>query len=421
MKLLSRGTDLLHNTIYNVLDGGFFGFGFGFASFSTVLPLFVSNLTDSAVLIGLVPAIHTMGWQLPQLWIAQKISRMARFKPAVLIATTQERLPYLGLAIVAWLLPSIGAKLGLALTFFLLVWQGLGAGITANPWQNMIAKVIPANVRATFFGLQSGAANLLASLGAIAAGLILERWTTSSGFALCFLAAFVMMIISFVCLMQTREEKRPHEELTAYQVPLYEQAKAILRADANFRLFLVSRLLTQFSFMGLAFYMVYAVKKLGMSEADAGVLTSILMLSQVIANPILGRMADLWSRKSVLEVGAIAIVMSAIFAWLAKSFIWFLPVVILAGIANTAYWTIGLALTLEFGSENERPTYVGLANTLVVPGTIVAPLLGGWLADQWGFESTFIVAAAIGVVTVVILHWVRDPVVKSYDVVEEVA
>jgi hypothetical protein len=28
-------------------------------------PLFVSTFTDSAILIGLVPAIHNMGWQLP--------------------------------------------------------------------------------------------------------------------------------------------------------------------------------------------------------------------------------------------------------------------------------------------------------------------------------------------------------------------
>ena len=52
----------------------------------------------------------------------------------------------------------------------------------------------------------------------------------------------------------------------------------------------------------------------------------------------------------------------------------------LTGVANTALWTIMMALTLQFGNDEERPTYVGMANTLVAPVTILAPFFGGWLA-----------------------------------------
>ena len=70
---IDRGVlvNLKHNILVNVLDGAFFGLGFGFASFSTILPLFVSQMTNSAVLIGLVPAIHSMFWQIPQLFMAK--------------------------------------------------------------------------------------------------------------------------------------------------------------------------------------------------------------------------------------------------------------------------------------------------------------------------------------------------------------
>ena len=36
---------------------------------------------------------------------------------------------------------------------------------------------------------------------------------------------------------------------------------------------------------------------------------------------------------------------------------------------------------LEFGEEEDRPAYIGLANTLIAPFTFLAPVLGGWLAD----------------------------------------
>ena len=66
---------LRFNFTLGLLDGGFFGLAMGFASFSAIIPLFVHHLTDLAVLIGLVPAIHNMGWQLPQLLTAGWLRR----------------------------------------------------------------------------------------------------------------------------------------------------------------------------------------------------------------------------------------------------------------------------------------------------------------------------------------------------------
>src|SRR5690606_6573920 len=87
---------LRFNVTVNLLDGGIFGIALGFASFGTILPLFVASMTDSATLIGLVPAIHASGWLLPQLFTAGYTSRLRRYKPTVLKATIHERLPFLG-------------------------------------------------------------------------------------------------------------------------------------------------------------------------------------------------------------------------------------------------------------------------------------------------------------------------------------
>src|ERR671924_364633 len=111
---------LRYNLIVNLLDGGFFGLAIGFTSFSTVLPLFVASMTDSATLIGLVPAIHAAGWLLPQLFTANYTARLRRYKRTVLMMTIHERIPFLGFAIVALLLTRIGSQAGLILTFLFL-------------------------------------------------------------------------------------------------------------------------------------------------------------------------------------------------------------------------------------------------------------------------------------------------------------
>ena len=120
--------NLRFNFIVGLLDGGTFGLGMGFGSFAAIIPLFVHHLTDSALLIGLVPAIHNMGWQLPQLLTAGWIARLSRYKPLTLALTIHERLPFLGLAIIALLLPGSNKTIALILTFVMLVWQGFGAG-----------------------------------------------------------------------------------------------------------------------------------------------------------------------------------------------------------------------------------------------------------------------------------------------------
>ena len=402
--------DLKHNIICNLADGGIFGLAVGLASYSTVIPLFVATMTDSAVLIGLIPAIHNMGWQLPQLLVAKRINKMGKVKPHVLFMTIQERIPILALAIVGLLLPVIGSTAGLIATFAILIWQGLGAGFTANPWQIMISRIIPGNVRATFFGGQSAAANLLASLGAVLAGIALKRFAPPWDFASCFFTASALYIISWFFLNQTREPERPLEPDPDPLRPLWHDVMTIFRGDHEFRNFLISRFISQFGMMAFAFYTVYAVKKLGMDTVAVGVMTSILMITQVAANPLLGRIADKWSRKWVLVAGSVASVLSAVLALLIKEPNLFAFVFILNGIGATAFWTIGLAFSLEFGDEKLRPTYIGMANTLIAPSTILAPLLGGLLADAFGYSVTFFVSTIFGLIAVITLSiMVKEP------------
>ncbi len=392
------------------MDGGFFGFGIGFASWSTVIPLFVDRMSDSAILIGLITAVHVMGFQVPQLLMARSVSRLSRYKPMVMWMTVHERVPFLGLALIALFYHQLGPIAAVILTFTMLVWQGLGAGFTANAWQNMISKVIPGDFLATFFGLQSSASNLLASAGAVGAGMLIEKQPFPVSFAICFVIAFGMLILSFIALSFTRESAHQVTVTAETQPPIWHSMKDIFERDRNFDWFLVARTLVQFGTMAFSFYTVYAASRLMAGAYTVGLLTSAMMIAQVVFNPLLGWIADRWSRKGVLEIGAVAIFLSAMIARFAPSVTWMFPVVILAAVANTAFWTITMAMTLQFGEEHERPTYVGMANTLVAPATMVAPLLGGWLADQRGYPATFLVAAVAGLISVLIFHlFVKDP------------
>ena len=402
--------NLKFNYLANVADGGFFGMALGFASFSTIIPLFISTMTHSALIIGMIVAMHSLGWQIPQLLVARRVSVQKNYKPMVMILTIHERIPFLGLALIAFFLPQLGPTLGLWLVFFMLVWQGVGGGITANPWQLMINKVIPPEYLATFFGVQGAMANLLASGGAILAGLLLDRNAYPFNYSYSFAIACIFLVFSYFAVGLTREPDHVLAPPVENQPNIWRSTFLILKKDRNFFWLIVGRMLCQFGVMGSTFYAVHVVQNLGASEVAAGGLASVLMIASFVMNIVLGRLADRWSKRGVLEIGAISMLLANGLACFGGSIGWFYLVNIFISIANTTLWTIMMAVALQFGSDEERPLYVGMATTLIAPATAIAPLLGGLLANQFGYPAAFAVSAICGLLAALVFHFIlRDP------------
>jgi MFS family permease len=403
--------NLKHNFIVNILDAAFFGAALGFASFVTVIPLFVNSLTNSTTIIGLIASLHIIGWQLPQLFTAGQVARLPIFRPMVIYRTLHERWPFLALAGVALLIPLINhSQVALALTFLFVAWHSLGGGITATAWQSMISKIIPEERRGTFFGLQSAAANLLAALTAVLAGVILLHVEYPYNFALCFFLASVMMALSWVFLWYAREPAHEPKHTETTPRLFWENVRGIMRHDGNFRWFLIARTLGQVAYVAISFYTIYAVREYGMDEQTAGIMTSVLLFAMTLANPVIGWMGDRFGHRRVFSTGLSLMVLSAGLAIIAPGIGWFYLVFALAGCAQAVLWTTTMAMTVEFGGESERPYYIGLGNTLIAPVTILAPFIGGWLVDVAGFHTMFAMTVVAGVIAVAVLQaLVADP------------
>jgi MFS family permease len=72
---------------------------------------------------------------------------------------------------------------------------------------------------------------------------------------------------------------------------------------------------------------------------------------------------------------------------------WLLYVVFaLMGFSNAGGVVSDFNLAMEFGPEAERPTYVGLARTSTGPALLIAPLIGGLIAQSIGYPALFAVS-----------------------------
>ena len=111
--------DYKFNFTVNFLDGTFFWFGVSFFAYRTILPVYISRLTDSAFAIALLSMILSTGWLLPQLFTANWVERLPKKKYAVIVVGFwSERVPIIGLVLAAWLvrrhaLPRRGRRSGL--------------------------------------------------------------------------------------------------------------------------------------------------------------------------------------------------------------------------------------------------------------------------------------------------------------------
>ena len=219
---------------------------------------------------------------------------------------------------------------------------------------------------------------------------------------------------SYLALAQTREPEDTEKIIPEEETHFWENAKIILRRDMNFNWFIAVRFLSQFATMGFAFYIIYGVRRFGMDEVTAGYMTAALTLAQTFANAGMGWLGDRWGHRAMLILGAFAAIASSLLTVFTSSLHWLYLSFILAGLAYVSIYTIGIAFTVDFGNDNERPTYIGLSNTLITPATVLAPIIGGWMVDNVGFQITFILSALVGVITVgVLIFVVKDPRMKT--------
>jgi len=397
------------NLAMNLLDGGIFWFGLSFISAVTILPLFVSKLTDSTLAVGLVAVISAGAWYLPQMLAAHWTERLPRMVPVVARAGFfLERVPVWLLAGSALLAGSWPAA-ALALFFALYLWRGLGGGLVAPAWQEMIARCFPVSRRGRFLGTASFLGALAAVAGGALSAWLLEQLAFPLNFAALFAIAALSITVSWFFLSRTREPAQPPSRRPVERERLLARLPRVLRSDVNFRHFLLARWLIALGSMGSGFLTVAALDRWQVPDATVGLFTTALWLGQALGYLCFGVLTDRFGNKLSLELGAVAVTAAFLLAWLAPAPEWFYAVFALLGIHFGALLSSGLLVTMEFSAPEQRPTYVGIANSSVGLVNMAAPLAGAWLATI-GYGPLFAASAAASLVGLGALHWtVREP------------
>lgn len=398
------------NFSVNLIDITFITLGLSLISRETILPLFVSQLTDSTIAIGLIPAIYSLGYYLPQLFTASHAESLTRKKPFVtLIGGVMERLPYLLMGLAVWAFAEQSPTVTLVVFFLLLACTALGNGIATPAWFTMIGKVLPVRRRGIFFGVSGGLGALIGVIGAYFVGHILEVMPYPDNFGWLFTIAFIFCAISWVGLALTRE---PDSPVVRQQVPLtryIRQLPDVLRSNRNYSHFLFGYAVSRLGAMSIGFFLVFGDTSYNLTGTQVGMLTAILIGTQALMNVLWGWVGDRAGHKFVLTSSSFIMALAALAAWASTSEMSLIIAFVLLGTAIASDSVSRFNIVLEFAVPEDQPTYIGLTNTLLAPVVGLGPILGGLLAMMLDYRGLFLISAVFAVVGGFLLIRVHEP------------
>lgn len=397
------------NFFANILDAGFWFFGDSFVAAYTILPVFMSTLTDSPILIGMIPALEGAGWFLPQLFLAKHLESKNRRLPLVLKLGIFDRVPYLFLALGAYLVLKLDQKVAIVLFLLFYGIKVFSSGLVALPWQELIATVIPVSHRGRYWGFSLILGKLLGMFGAIIAGLMLAKITYPLNYAYMFLVGFICVAISYIFL-SLNIEPEINRQTFAKTINVWGRIKVILDANKNFAVFLVNRGFVFLSFMGLGFVTVYGIEKFHLPISYSAIFTAVMLIAEIVGFGIWGTIGDKDGYKRVIEVCNLFLIVGLV-ALLFVDSIWGLYIVFgIISFAHSGEFIADQNIAMEFGKEADRPTYIGMSKTLIGPFLLAAPIIGGGIVKLWGYQSMFLTALIISMIAFVIIKFfVEEP------------
>ncbi len=403
------------NFIFFLTDGILFSVAMGIIGTTTVIPDFIRHLTDSQVLIGLSSSLFDIGWTLPQLFIARYIVRAARKKWWFVGPNIPVRFVMLIFAVVAVLLGQ--GRPGAILVAFLICYgiAAIGDGLVGVPWADLIGTSLDNRWRARMLGLMSAIAGVIMLGIAPLIGAILSNpgLEFPKNYALLFGAAGTLFALSILPVLFVHELPggKAIEKLPTFG-EFVPQLGQVLRDDGPFRTILAARMLTSLFAMAGPFYIGFVTVQLGESSSVA---VPTLLATQTIG-VVLGALVYTWlgARNNLLYIrlallGAALLPISALLSALVGP--WLLAVgFFISGLTVGSLFLGYQNWVVTYATPDHRPIYIGLFNTVSAVISLAAPILGGTIAQNAGYEGLFVIALGMVLCALfVTVRYVQNP------------
>ena len=158
-----------------------------------------------------------------------------------------------------------------------------------------------------------------------------------------------------------------------------------------------------------------------LSNAQLGYLTSAFLGFYMIAAPFVGPLADRYSRKLIIVLGAIFWSGLTLLTAVTHTYTELLVRHTLVGVGEATFVTIAPTFVADLFSQEKRGRILGVFYLAIPVGSAAGYLLGGNLAPHYGWRFPFYIAAAPGFVLALVVMFLKEPPRGQFDSVRDKA
>lgn len=384
--------------------------------FGPFLALFALALGASKAQIGLFSSLPALLGNIVQIPAAVITERLGRRKLICILGGIGSRLAIL----VVFLIPFFNLdSTAVVVLIAAIALRGLVGSLGVPAWTAIMADITPRSARGGFFSTRNILASLTGLGGTLAAGWIIRTYGFPRGYQWSFLAAFFLGLLSLyffsrIPVTEPASRKRAADAAIAAQGSKISADAArisdppesfsrklhrfvqALATHRNFRKYCLTSVLWGFSVsLGGPLVAVYFSETLKGTAAQWSICSAAGLIATMVGQRYWGRLTDRFGPKNVMAAGGIGAA-SVPLLWLA------IPVPEVGFVASFigsfgwgGYNLAAFNFLLELTPEENRPTFVGVYNTLVGVTTSIAPLIGGILADLIGMRYVLLLSGIL--------------------------
>jgi MFS family permease len=155
------------------------------------------------------------------------------------------------------------------------------------------------------------------------------------------------------------------------------------------------------------------------NKAQIGFLTSAFLLCYMFAAPFVGPLADRYSRKLIISLGAIFWSGLTLLTAVTHTYTELLVRHTLVGIGEATFVTIAPTFVADLFSESKRGRILGVFYLAIPVGSAAGYLLGSHLAPLHGWRFPFYIAAAPGFLLAISVLFLKEPERGQFDTLKE--
>lgn len=360
-----------HNHKLLIWNGALWSTFYGLTGYFLVA--YAVSLNASNLMVGLLGAMPFLAQLLAEIPGA-KMTEYFNRKTFVTAVATTARFWWILIIAAPFVLerPLLGVVIGY---LFARIFAVLG-----DPsWTSLMADWIPKNIRGKVIGARKQAMALCGLVFSVLGGQYLNLFPEHShlGFATMFSFGLLFGLANTMIILFMDEPKKKRH----YSISL----KKLFTFDGSFRLYAITIALFNFAVhFASPFFAVYMLRNLGMSYGLFALAGALAAIVKVLAFRPIGALADNVGDKPVAVLSTIGTaIVPFFFLFIHPSTLWLIiPAQILSGLVWAGTELSTLNMLFNYTQDKHRPLQVAEFRIITAIPPIIAPLLGGLVADK---------------------------------------